>query len=58
MLTAMLYSVAAAVYLSFGSSTNQWWNKIEESKVTQAYIIPTDIIREGGGVVYPQTDEA
>lgn len=52
----MLYSVATAVYISVGSSTTQWWDRIKDAKEIEAYVIPTDIIREGRQV-YTEAEE-
>lgn len=52
----MLYLISAAVYLSFGSSKTQWWDRLKDENETAAYVIPTDIIRNGGDhSVFPES---
>lgn len=52
----MLYSISAAVYISIGSSTTQWWDRIRDVKEIEAYVVPTDIIREGRQV-FPESEQ-
>lgn len=54
-ISAMLYLVAAAVYLFCGSSTTQWWDRIKHTKETEAYVVPADIIRQDREGVFTPT---
>lgn len=53
--SAMLYSIAAVVYISTESFT-QRCDRIRDVKEIEAYVVPTDIIHEGLQV-FPESEQ-